>query len=353
MDFLSKTAEIFTRLETDRAAVEKDAEKQLSTMLTDTHDASNHMQNVLQQLITEADLIAVQTTMFEDFSAAAERLIKASVDIEGRRAQYPARNKPELLETVRHDPENPGDGVTPKVAAQEALAHETVQIMNEQLATMHRALRDNQALQAEVRGDMKGKQASEKTDHAALKLKYRKNGEAKPQSQLIHDQWVDNINSLLQRVQDCLKQTAFERSTAVELRAQRAQLEIVAAWATMDIMRDKQADRRRQLRYLEGKIDRLRTHHDQLQALYQVMPEKEAHLTESLDKAEARLETRNKRPQQECKTDDAEESLVSEVEELKDMLDELSKHKARMEAEIQECVQATQGNGGGLNGMMQ
>jgi len=328
MTFFEKTNYLYDTLEKGRQVVEMGTTKSLSVVIDDTADAKHTLNKALMELATEFAKIEKETTMFESFHATAMRLIKASNEIDDERDTYPGRNRPELAT----------DGVSPAITKQCAEGHLTVKVMQEQLDIMYRSRDENLAMQAVVTQDMETKQRGLTADQTALRQKpaHYKEGDSTPRINLDHTSWVHNLNGLLDEVAACISKTSHYRQVAEDLRAQRFDIEVAAAWNVVDIMRDKQQHRRRQLRFLSRKVEGLREIDDELRRLYALIPGQQSELEASLYRAENRLAARNERPKSELKTDDAEDCLIAEVDELNTMLAELQKHKEHHEAEMRK-----------------
>jgi len=94
---------------------------------------------------------------------------------------------------------------------------------------------------------------------------------------------------------------------------------------------DKQTARMQQLEEYRTKVAALRDQLQKLALLLAQLPQKRMDLMDATERAEARLSTRNERPSGECKTDDAEATILKEIEDLQRMQEQLKHHQEKME----------------------
>jgi len=337
--FLAETARLFTVLEADRDAAEKASDINITSMLSCTDSVWSDLQDALKRLEHEAENIRFESTRFGNCYATADKLYKASEDINNKRTKIPKQYQGELeMEYVeRARRELSSDGTTKAVAAQMEECQRTRNVMDEQLRTMAEDLKANEALQDAVRLDMDTKQRNISADRSALTLRkgeVKFKDQTKPNSDLDHENWLDNHMENLQRVKRCVDTSTEHRSRAIALRGFHQQAEVDAAEHVVAVMRQKQSERRRQLMFLSTKMQRLEINDDKLTKLYNVVPTQFNDLTATLNKAQGRLRERNARPSGEQKSDNAEEFLVAEIENNEEMLRELLHQKEQLEAAL-------------------
>jgi len=193
-------------------------------------------------------------------------------------------------------------------------------------------------------GDLEAKRASLEVDQQALFMTLSdeptdRATSATPLSTHLHSAWLSACKAKLEESESCLELSVETRQEACEMQVVREMAMAQAAKEVVEALLARIKEWRRVIPQLPPRIAEVLRTIEQLQDVLRQVPARREVLQSRAIRAEQRLALRNTREADERKSDVAEEAIVTELDEVRQILNALEEKRRQLEAEIPRLIQ--------------
>jgi len=277
-------------------------------------------ENTIHDLVREAGRVMGEQSKLQQLQGVSQTLKTTSETITEIWVLRPERYSDE-------------DVVYAALQAQAQEADGTMQLVEEHKSVLEELLEENGEIKEILTANSTNKDEGMEVDTSALLLQQGDEEADIPRSPLKHQTWVDDTNELIRQATDHMNRSKGTRTYSTELQMQRTQCEDEATKAVGDSFNFQLEAWKILIKELRDKREAIRAQIEELERMSVKLSDREFQVRQSLLRAEARLLTRQTRPEEECKDDTAEEQLQTEMEGLKELHEELETHLTEMESE--------------------
>jgi len=308
----------------DAVVLEQKSDEGISKMMEETRGASDQLGECSMEIAAELQNIVDMLRRLNNMKAMSARLATGSESI--------------LQHWNTRDVELWGpDEVSAAIEKQCEEATLTLNLMTEHVKTVEAETKDLKVSVQELNAAIERKNAGLKVDQAALDVELNAGdspSKCQPRSPIKHADWVKSNSDLVAEARTKLKSASAKRSVADEIEKKRIGVQRTTIKACLEALEAKQQEWEQVLEQLPPPVAVEVEKIAKLNALVDQLPEKKELLQQHVIRAELRIVERNARPDEECKSDEAEEALLAELQKFKDLQNELDEAMSRLSEQI-------------------
>jgi len=320
------TKELLARLHAKKQSLRETSNSQLEAAISSTKDAKKCLSKARTSLAGETKSLTTEKGKWEGAMTCYQEFLEASTQMSEAWGERPERFQES--DAVSAAIERRSDELTATIEEGDGY--------NEVLDAL---LGELEQLDGEVEEALQSKTEGVSVDQTARALASGDSSEAQPESVMSHADWEQNNRVLLDKVAERMAHSAEVRRTGHEMRQQRNFLEEQSGKVLLLALEEQLAMWRDARKTLTKQIEGTTANIAALEKFQGEVGDKVIPFQQSLAAAAGRLAERNTRPDAERKSDVAEDALVNEVEELQDLIAQLSGADEDTEQELQEQME--------------
>jgi len=312
----------------DSVLLEEEATKNLNAIILNTEEVRQRLETSLNEVTVEGAAVAEILEKLDEMGRMSKRLKIGSLAIM------------KLWKTRNADVWGP-DALSAAIETQIEEAAITMSCVAEPKALLEPEVKPLKDMKRLLQTAINRKTNSLQVDQTALATEpqegpsnWEKAAKVKAKSKVKHKDWEKQNAEVINKCTALVKQTGKVRATVMEAEKQRID---VQRKNIMDLFETSDAKAKEWVKILgelPPNINAAKAKIAELESYLAKIPGKRDTLQHSVGRAEERITTRNTRPKQERKVDEAEEALLAEVKKFKGLLDNLAAAEAEVQAEL-------------------